>query len=152
MRFMIIGSVTTILVFAVFVAALYIGWDAPTIACLPLDHGTRTRHFCIMNPFRDRQAEMIAEQILEELKAGNTNVLIPYLSERGTDDRDRYLSNESEYRITSWHNGEFQTTGEELSIQYWVSRSNYPAIREEVHFLFSRTEGHWKLSSYNATY
>ena len=75
---------------------LYIGWDAPTIACLPLDHGTRTRHFCIMNPFRDRQAEMIAEQILEELKAGNTNVLIPYLSERGTDDRDRYLSNESE--------------------------------------------------------
>lgn len=103
-----------------------------------------------MNPFRDRQAEAIAEQILEQLKAGNTNVLVPYLSEKEDDDRERYRSNESEYRITSWHNGDVEINGEELSIQYWVSRLNHPG--DEVHFFFARTEGQWKLRSYDAIY
>jgi hypothetical protein len=103
-----------------------------------------------MNPFRDRQAEAMAEQILEQLKNGKTDVLVPYLADRDADDRDRYLSNERDYQITSWHNGEIDTSNEGLSIQYWVSRLNHPG--DEVHFFFSRANGHWILESYNAIY
>lgn len=149
-RIVIAGSVVALLIVVVGVVVIYIRRDEPTITCVPLDHGTRTRHFCIMNPFRDRRAEAVAEYILEQLKAGNTNVLVPYLSEKEDDDRERYLSNESEYRITSWHNGEVDINGEELSIQYRVSRRNHPG--DEIHFFFARTEGQWMLRSYNAIY
>lgn len=148
--FIIAGTVAALLVVAGSTVFLYIRRDKPTVTCVPLDHGTRTRHFCIMNPFRDRQAEAIAEQILEGLKQGNARILVPYLANRAEDDRERYLSNEREYRITSWHNGEVETNGDELNIRYWVSRLNHPG--DEVHFFFVRTEGQWKLGSYNAIY
>ncbi len=151
-RFVIVSSVFVLAVVAGCSIFLHAKRDMATIACIPLDHGTRTRDYCIMNPFRDRNAENEAERILEQLKAGNTNVLIPYLSEKDADDRERYLSNECEYKITSWHNGEIEANDQELSIQYWVSRSNYPASRGEVHFFFIRTDGQWALRSYNAIY
>jgi hypothetical protein len=151
-RFAIASSAVALLLVAGCALFLYMRRDEPTVACVPLDHGTRTRQFCIMNPFRDRQAEAAAEQILEELKQGNTKILVPFLADRAEDDREQYLNNESEYRITSWHNGEVETNGEELRIRYWVSRSNYPPGREEVNFVFARTEGRWSLRSYNAIY
>lgn len=151
-QFAIASSVVVLLVLAGCATFLYTRREMPTITCIPFDHGTRTRSYCVMNPFRDRHAEVAAEQILEELKNGNPNVMIPYLADKDEDDRERYLSNEREHQITSWHNGEVETTGEELSIQYWVSRSNYPSSREEVYFFFGRTEGQWKLQSYNAIY
>jgi hypothetical protein len=124
----------------------------PNIVCVPMDHVTRTKAYCVLNPFRDREGEATAEQLLEELKKGNTDALAPYRADRNHDHRERYLSNESEYRITGWRIGDSEITGDELNIQYWVSRTNYPVSEEEVHFFFLRTAGEWNLRAYTAIY
>jgi len=43
-------------------------------------------------------------------------------------------------------------SGDELSIQYWVSRANYPVREEEVRLFFVPTSGGWNLHTYTAIY
>jgi hypothetical protein len=149
-----IGIVITILgllVLALLALIIFEKRSSPIIFCVPLDGGIRPRNHCLLNPFRNRDAEAISERLLEELNNGNIDALIPYLADRNTDHQERYLSNEKQYRIKAWRIGEIEMSGNEPNIQYWVSRSNYQG-EEEVRFFFLRTSEGWNLRSYTAIY
>jgi len=60
-------------VFGVLALIIFQKRSDPTLVCVPLDHGIRPKTSCVLNPFRNRDAEVIAERLLEELKDGNTN-------------------------------------------------------------------------------
>ena len=143
--------VCVMLVIAIGAGVLFQRRADATVACIPLDGGIRPRSYCVMNPFRDRSAELNAESVLGELKSGNTSALLPYLPDLDDGQRERHLSNESVYRIVSWRIGGIEVS-DQLSIKYWVSRSNYPGGEEEATFYFSRSGDQWKLDSYNAIY
>ena len=144
-------SILGLLVFGIVAQVVFQNRSDTILFCVPQDGGVRPRNYCILNPFRDRDAEVLAEQVLTELKQGNTDTLIPIITNLDADQQERYLSNERKYRITSWRIGAVEAKADELTIQYWVSRTNYPGV-EEVGFHFIRTSGVWNLKSYSAIY
>ncbi len=149
-RITIIASVLGLLVFICLAVIVFQKDSRPTIVCIPLDDGIRPKTYCVLNPFRSRDEEAIAERVLEELKNGNIDAVLPYC--RDNTDKERYLENEVNYRIISWRVAEINISGDELRIQYWVLRSNYPWGEEEVRFFFNRTSKGWALQTYTAIY
>jgi hypothetical protein len=124
----------------------------PVILCTSLDDGMRPRDYCLMNPFRDKEPEILAEKVLRELKTGNVAALLPYLSGLNEDSKNHILNNEKRFRVTGWRIGDRKDTAETILITYWVSRENFDtegtviAVLEEVTFDFdpkSRELGHF---------
>jgi hypothetical protein len=126
----------------------------PAVFCTSLDHGAavRPRDYCLMNPFRDKQPEVLAENVLQELKNGNLNAIGPYLLGKTENEKNRLLSNEKAYKIKDWRIGGRQDSENAIFITYWVSRENYPDILESVHFGFAREAGEIRPTNFGAIY
>ncbi|HEY8563430.1 MAG TPA: hypothetical protein VIL74_23830 [Pyrinomonadaceae bacterium] len=125
----------------------------PVIACTAVDDSVESRRRCLMNPFRDRQPELQAEEILRELKNGNTDALIPYLKDLDEERKNRIMSNERQYPIEHWEFGERGQSIIESEVVYWVTRKDYPGAQpEKVAFLFKRAGNEWKLRYFTAVY
>lgn len=122
------------------------------IVCIPIDDRLRPRNPCLLNPFRNRDAERVTEQVLQELKNGNAAAILPYLSERTPDEQQHLLGRESEYRITGWRLAGAEREGLYLTLDYWVSRANYPVDEEEAKFGLVQTDYGWKVKWYSAIY
>lgn len=128
------------------------------IFCMSLNDSIRPPKYCLMNPFRNKQPEILAENILQELKNGNTNILLPYLNNLDEDRKNHFLENEKQYRIRNWRIGGREDSADTTYITYWVSRENYPvnaegtAILESVHFDFARNSDEIRLRHFSAIY
>lgn len=122
----------------------------PALLCTTLDDSIRPRNYCLMNPFRNKQPEKTAEEILRELKNDNTEAIIPYLSD---DQKNHFPENESKYKVENWRIGEREDAEDKISLLYWVSRRDYmPEHLEEVSFFFVRDGNQWKLENFSAIY
>ena len=127
----------------------------PAIICSSLDHGTRTRDYCLMNPFRDQGPEVAAEKVLSQLRDGNVNVLLPFLSDES---RPRILENEVKYRIKTWRIGLREDAVDSVLITYWVTRENYSNEStgvdyiESVNFSLLRCSSTWEIDQFGAGY
>lgn len=127
----------------------------PATICSSLDHGTRSRDYCLMNPFRDREPELVAEKVLTQLKDGNVQVLLPLLSDES---KPRIVENEAKYRIKTWHIGGRRGSGDHVEIMYWVERVNYNNVVtardyvEEVTFTIVHDASGWVVNQYSAIY
>jgi len=128
------------------------------LLCSSLDDSIRPRNYCLMNPFRNKQPEKMAERILQELKIGNAEVIIPYLNNANEDEKNRFLENEKKYQIKNWRVGSREDSEDEISLMYWVSRQNYHKDHngsdhlEAVNFYFVREENNWNLQDFRAGY
>ncbi|HEX8250935.1 MAG TPA: hypothetical protein VF599_22365 [Pyrinomonadaceae bacterium] len=78
-----------------------------------------------MNPFRNKQPEKMAEEVLRELKNGNTEAIIPYLNDTSDDRKNQFLENETRYKIENWRIGGREDSADKISLSYWVSRRDY---------------------------
>jgi hypothetical protein len=125
--------------------------SGPSITCFSIDGGIRPQNRCVMNPFRDRSAELKAEAVLTQLQSGNERVLGPFLSGFNEDNKNHILKNETKYRITSWRVGDMSASESEVSLLYWVTRENYE-WEEEVRFDIKKARGEWNVTSYSAIY
>ena len=133
-------------------STLYITRDSrPVITCFAMDHGIRPKSRCILNPFRDRNRENKAEEILLQLRAGDPSVLGPLFANLNPDNRNHLLENETKLRVRTWRIGEWSGEGAEPSLMYWVTRENYE-WEEEVRFYFKRKNGDWEVTGYTAIY
>ncbi len=118
--------------FAATLLTLYIQRNSrPALFCTSLDDSIRPRNYCLMNPFRDKQPEILAERIFQELKNGDINILLPYLNglsdERNVteDEIKRFLENEKRYKVKEWRIGNREDSETAIYITYRVSRENY---------------------------
>lgn len=140
------------IVFAGTLGTLYLTRESrPVITCLARDSNIRPRTRCLMNPFRDRTMEDEAEVVLRSLQAGDTGTLVPFIADANEDHRNRYLGNETKYRIKSWQLGGWSVEGSESYLTYWVTRENYE-WEEEVTFHMKRAGEDWKVIEYSAIY
>lgn len=146
-------SLTTLLV-AVAVLLYLQRNSRPVILRSSLDDSIRPRNYCLMNPFRDKQPEKLAETILRQLKNGNTNVIAPYLEGLTEDQKNHFLENEEKYRVENWRVADRAEDSEnKISLLYWVSRRNYfDGYLESVSFFFEFENGEWKLKQFGAIY
>lgn len=124
----------------------------PAVICSSLDDSIRPRDYCLMNPFRDKQPEILAENLLRELKNGNLNALIPYLNNATEDEKNHFLENEKLYKIKNWRIGGREDSEDTIYLTFWVSRENYPDILEPVDFDFARESDEFKPRHFSAIY
>ncbi|MDQ3322326.1 MAG: hypothetical protein M3525_07840 [Acidobacteriota bacterium] len=123
----------------------------PVITCIKPDDNIRPRNYCLMNPFRDKQAENIAEDILKSLRNGEIDSILPYLAHLNEDNKNHILKREKEFQVTNWRIGRRIETADEFSLMYWTSRKNYE-WEEEVGFDFACENDEWKLKYFSAIY
>jgi hypothetical protein len=112
----------------------------------------RPRTYCLLNPFRDRAPEIIAEKYLKDLRAGDVESIRPFLSEEET---PKILDNEKRWPIQSWYIGDRIDRPEETELIFWVRRERgYPkdTYEEEVRLWIKQSGGRWSLNSYSAIY
>lgn len=150
-RFAVSSLIFFIALFVAVPVVLYLQRNSrPTIICGSLDDSIRPRNYCLMNPYRDKQPEKFAEAILQELKNGNTEIIIPYLKE---DSKNRILESEKKFRVENWRIGNREDSEDKVFVSYWVSRRDYyDGHLEDVSFLFEREGIEWKLIQINAGY
>ena len=107
----------------------------PVLLTITLDPTElRPRSRCIMNPFRDRSPERVAERYLSELRAGRTAVLTDLLT---SSNREHIINAERKWPVESWRVGGRRDTRAGSELMYWVTRGNGYSSRgdeEEVSF------------------
>lgn len=124
-----------------------------TIFCGSIDDTIRPRNYCLMNPFRDKRPENLAEGILRELKNGNSQAIVPYIADLSEDEKNQFLENEKKFLIEDWRIGEREDSANKVEIMYWVSRKDYyEGHQEEVRFFFVNDGTDWKLNDFGAIY
>ncbi|MBX3243627.1 MAG: hypothetical protein KF685_04055 [Acidobacteria bacterium] len=127
----------------------------PVILCTSLDDSIRPRHHCLMNPFRDTRPEVIAEEYLTQMKEGNLNKILAFVSD---ENKERIQEAEKKYRIQTWRVGERVDLADRVEVIYWVTRENYrnettgEDYVENASFFFSREGNELKLETFTAVY
>jgi hypothetical protein len=113
----------------------------------------RPRNYCVMNPFRDKSPEIVAETYLKKLRDGDLASIRPFLTNESP--RQRIEEAEQKWPIQSWRIGARIDKPDETQLMYWVTRgSGYSrdGIEEEARFWVKKSAAGWALSSYNAIY
>lgn len=152
-RFFISISLFIFVFFAATLLTLYLQRNSrPAVVCTSLDDSIRPRNYCLMNPFRDKQPEILAESLLHELKSGNPNALIPYLNNATEDEKNHFPENEKLYKIKNWRIGDREDSEDTIYLTFRVSRENYPDILESVAFDFARESDQIKPRHFFAIY
>jgi hypothetical protein len=131
-------------------ALLFLTRSHPVLVRVPPDSNIRPRYYCLLNPFRDKAPENVAETYLNKLREGRADVISSYIGE-GKDIPEK----ENQWPIQSWRVGNREDISDKSEIMYWVKRGNgYATVgyEEEVHFTVVRTGGSWELGSFRAIY
>ncbi len=123
----------------------------PKVFCVAFGKTTRSLKRCVMNPFRDKEPENIAENILKELRNGKTTSITPYLFERNENNKNHILEKEKVFQAEGWRIGERIDTADTSNLMYWIAHENYPG-EIEVHFDFILDSNQWKLIQFGAVY
>jgi len=113
----------------------------------------RPRNYCILNPFRDKSPEVVAETYLKKLHDGDLASIRPFLNDENQ--RQHIEARESEYPIQSWRIGERTDKPDETMLMYWVTRGggySSNGEEEEVRFWIKKSAAGWSLTLYNAIY
>src|SRR5262245_51130362 len=119
----------------------------------PDPDAVRPRTYCLMNPFRDKSPEIIAEKYLRGLRAGDVESFRPFFHAR--EEADRILDNEKKWPIRSWRIGARHDRPGETELMYWVTRGggySKDGIEEEVRFWIKHSGSGWSVNSYSAIY
>lgn len=131
---------------------LYVSRSHPVVFRWASDWDTiRPRYYCVLNPFRDKAPEKIAETYLQKLRGGDVESIQPFLS-----NSQSYIPNEErKWPIQSWRVGRRIDKGNETRVMYWVTRGNgysHDGYEEEAEFSLKKSTNGWHLVWYSAIY
>lgn len=108
-----------------------------------------------MNPFRDTRPEVIAVEYLTQMKEGNSNTILPFVSD---ENKERIQEAEKKYRVQTWRIGDRRDFSDRVEVMYWVTRENYrnettgEDYVESVSFFFVREGSELRLETFAAVY
>lgn len=132
------------------VGFLFVMRSNPVVLRVPKDDTIRPRYYCILNPFRDKEPEIVAASYLNQLRAGQVQSISCCVGE------SKYvLDKEREWPIQSWRVGNRRDSTGTSHIDYWVKRGNgysQSGYEEEVHVTLTRSGSGWQLQSFSAIY
>jgi len=134
-------------------ALLYSTRSRPVIFSFSPDPAmVRPRTYCLLNPFRDKSPEIIAEKHLKSLRDGDVESIRPFLS-AGED--IHIMDNEKKWPIRSWRIGERVDMPGETELMFWVTRGGGYSKdygEEEVRLWIKQSGSGWSLNTYSAIY
>ncbi len=145
-RYLIKATILTVVLLSAISLFLYLTRTNSVILTLPLDDTIRPKTYCLLNPFRDKSVERIAERYLHELREGNVAAIAPFI-----DTRNYILDNERKWPIHKWQVGGFNYQNGRYEILYWVSRGNGYWGKEEVRFWIEQSSEGLKLKTLGLT-
>lgn len=129
---------------------LFLLRSRPVLLKIPPDNTIRPRYCCLLNPFRNKTPENVAEAYLNQLRTGRVEVISPYIGE------NKYIpEKEKKWPIQSWRVGSREDGTERSELMYWVTRGNgyfKDSYEEEVRFTVVRAGGTWEVKSFSAIY
>jgi hypothetical protein len=146
----------SIAILSAFLAALlYYTRSRPVIFSFSPDPDmVRPRNYCLLNPFRDKSPEIIAEKHLEALRKGDVESIRPFLH-YAQEKSHQILDNEKKWPIQSWRIGERRDRPGETELMFWVTRGGGYSKdfgEEEVLLWLKQSSSGWSLNSYSAIY
>jgi hypothetical protein len=148
-------SLSVVILSAVSVTLLYSIRSRPVIFCFPTDPTIiRPRTYCLMNPFRDKSPEIIAENYLEALRKGDVESIRPFIN-GPEEDVSAILGIEKKWPILSWRIGDRRDRPGEAKLMFWVRRGggySKDGIEENVSLWFKQSGNGWNLNAYSAIY
>src|SRR5262245_12644334 len=98
-------SLSTAILIAFSAARLYSNRSRPIIFSFSPDPAmVQPRTYCLLNPFRDKSPEIIAEIYLKSLRDGDVESIRPFLHYEQDDQEQVHhiLDNEKKWPIRSW--------------------------------------------------
>ncbi|HKP69217.1 MAG TPA: hypothetical protein VJV05_08035 [Pyrinomonadaceae bacterium] len=107
--------------------------------------------FVVLNPFRDRDPERSADQFLTRIQGGDFAQLARAVQD--DDKREMIRSLESERKIKSWFAAGGSDAGDEVSIQYWLTRpyeNGCQTVPARVNLI--KVDNRWVVIGYNPAY
>jgi hypothetical protein len=131
-------------------AWLYLTRSNPVLLTISADDTIRPRSYCLLNPFRNKEPERIAENYLSKLRAGVITEVAPFIGSN-----QYILEEEKKWPIQSWRIGDRQDTDKKTEILYWVQRGNgysKDGMEEEVRFFMKESNRNWRVTHYSAIY
>lgn len=88
------------------VGFLFLTPAKPVLLRIPMDDTIRPRNYCLLNPFRDREPEIVAAGYLNQLRSGQVESIACCIGER------KYLlRKEMQWPIDSWRVGDRADSG-----------------------------------------
>lgn len=131
-------------------ALLFLMRSQPVLLRVPPDGNIRPRYYCLLNPFRNKAPENVAEKYLNELRAGRVDVISPYIGAN-----ENIPAKEKQWPIQSWRVGNREDVSDKSEIMYWVTRGNgysKSGYEEAVYFRLLRSGLGWEVKSFSAIY
>ena len=129
---------------------LFLMRSQPVLLRVPPDSNMRPRYYCLLNPFRDRAPENVAETYLNKLREGQVDVISSYIG------ANKYIpEKEKQWPIKSWRVGNREDASDKSEIMYWVTRGNgysNSGYEDAVYFRLLRSGDSWELKSFSAIY
>ena len=129
---------------------LFLMRSRPVLLRIPPDGNMRPRYYCLLNPFRNKAPENVAETYLNELRAGRVEVISSYIGS------NTYIpGKERQWPIQSWRVGNREDNGDRSELRYWVTRGNgysKDGYEDEVRFALVRSRDKWEVTSFSAIY
>jgi hypothetical protein len=148
-------SLSIAILIAFSAAWLYSNRSRPIIFSFSPDPAMlRPRNYCLLNPFRDKSPEIIAEKHLETLRKGDVESIRPFL-DYDQEHVNHILDNEKKWPIRSWRIGERRDRPGETELMFWVTRGggySKDGDEEEVRLWIKQSGSGWSLNSYSAIY
>ena len=107
----------------------------------------------IMNPFRDKEPERVANTFLNQLQnAEPASLLRPVIKDETT--FEHICLSEKAHRLKSWNNYTREDTEEGIHLIYWPKRENYNSegFAPPIIITVTKVGGDQKVISYSAGY
>lgn len=132
-------------------ALLFLMRSQPVLLRVSPDGNMRPRYYCLLNPFRNKEPEIVAEKYLIKLREGQADVISSYVGAR----KD-IPEKEKKWPIQSWRVGNREDVSDKSEIMYWVTRGNgyepKAGYEDSVYFRLLRSGGSWEVKSFSAIY
>lgn len=130
---------------AVMLTAYFERDSRPKLVCSPFTErkGSYVR-YCVPNPFRNKQPEQTAENLLESLKNEQIDRVLPYLRNGGKEP-EKALGREKELVVSSWRiiNREIEKDGRYRLSYVYTQKDSDNEI--PIGFYFVKNQNNWDL-------
>ena len=122
---------------------------------IPLSGCLRPKTYCLLNPFRDRSPEKLAEQNLDQMKNGSPETVLSVMKFDSDQERITISKIEKEQPPRKWLIQNRADHSQTSTVVYAVSR-NADDLQDcgnaDVTFRFEKRSDGWRLISYSAIY
>ncbi len=107
--------------------------------------------FVVLNPLRNREAEKVADEFLEKIKAGKLELLNEIVSD--AERLEHIKSSESTGKIKSWFAGDRIEEENKTTFTYWIERDYDGSCQSmPTGIEVEKINNIWKVVKFNPTY